>query len=382
MSEGPDKDQKTEAPTAKRKADAARNGDVLQSRELGTALVMLAGAGWLALAGPMFVDACKQLLKNGLSFGHGGVENFDPAPSALHLLGIAALPMALLFAVSMIATFAAPAMLGTLGFREGSLAFKANRMNPLKGLARIFGPNGVIELAKAMAKAAMLGAVGYWLVTGDLAQLFGLGFQDSHRAAALIGTIIVKLVLWLTLGLAMIAFIDVPVQIIRRNARLRMSLQEIKEESKQSEGSPELKQAVRQRQREILNNNVRKAVSEASVILTNPTHFAVALRYDPVSDFAPMVVARGREATALAIRELAQDKAVPVLEYPTLARAIYFTSRAGQPISEDLYLAVATVLAFVFNLDRAMAEGKVQPDVDIPPAKQFDETGVPQNEDS
>jgi flagellar biosynthesis protein FlhB len=382
MSEGPDKDQKTEAPTAKRKADAARNGDVLQSRELGTALVMLAGAGWLALAGPMFVDACKQLLKNGLSFGHGGVENFDPAPSALHLLGIAALPMALLFAVSMIATFAAPAMLGTLGFREGSLAFKANRMNPLKGLARIFGPNGVIELAKAMAKAAMLGAVGYWLVTGDLAQLFGLGFQDSHRAAALIGTIIVKLVLWLTLGLAMIAFIDVPVQIIRRNARLRMSMQEIKEENKQSEGSPELKQAVRQRQREILNNNVRKAVSEASVILTNPTHFAVALRYDPVSDFAPMVVARGREATALAIRELAQDKAVPVLEYPTLARAIYFTSRAGQPISEDLYLAVATVLAFVFNLDRAMAEGKVQPDVDIPPAKQFDETGVPQNEDS
>jgi flagellar biosynthesis protein FlhB len=375
MSEGPDKDQKTEAPTAKRKADAARNGDVLQSRELGTALVMLAGAGWLALAGPMFVDACKQLLKNGLSFGHGGVENFDPAPTALHLLGIAALPMALLFAVSMIATFAAPAMLGTLGFREGSLAFKANRMNPVKGLARIFGLNGVIELAKAMAKAAMLGAVGYWLVTGDLAQLFRLGFQDSQRAAALIGTIVVKLVLWLTLGLAIIALIDVPVQIIRRNARLRMSLQEIKEEMKQSEGSPELKQTVRQRQREILNNNVRKAVTEASVVLTNPSHFAIALRYDPISDFAPMVVARGKDATAHAIRELAQDKAVPVLEYPTLARAIYFTSRAGQPISEDLYLAVATVLAFVFNLDRAVAEGKALPEVDIPSGKRFDEDG-------
>jgi flagellar biosynthetic protein FlhB len=116
-------------------------------------------------------------------------------------------------------------------------------------------------------------------------------------------------------------------------------------------------------------------VAEASVVLTNPTHFAIALRYDASTDFAPMVVARGRDATALAIRELANDKLVPILEYPMLARAIYFTSRAGQPVAEDLYLAVATILAFVFNLDRAMAEGKTPPAVNIPSDKRFDEQG-------
>lgn len=371
-----DRDQKTEAPTQKRLADAARDGDVLQSRELGTALVMLAGAGWLALAGPWFVQTCRELLSLGLSFDRSDVVDFDPGMTVVRLVGAVALPLALLFGVTIIASIAGPALLGSLGFRSGAIAFKGNRMNPISGFGRIFGVNGLVELGKALAKATVLGAIGYWLVAGDMRQIMGLGAQDMRPAASALGDMMIHAVLWLALGLGAIAGIDVPVQMIRRNSRLKMSRQEVKEEMRQTEGAPELKQAVRQRQQSLLTGSARKAVTEANVILTNPTHFSVALRYDPLRDFAPMVVARGRGETALAIRELATEHEVPMLEYPQLARAIYFTARAGQPIAEDLYIAVATVLAFVFNIDRAMAEGIPQPDVEIPAEKRFDEHGV------
>lgn len=376
MAEGADRDQRTEAPTQKRRADAARKGDVLQSRELGTALVMLGGAAWLVFAGPWFIHECSRLLTIGLSFDNRDVTVFDPATLTTRLVGTTLIPLALLFGVTMIAAVGAPAMLGSLGFRSGAIAFKGDRLNPISGFGRIFGLNGLVELGKALAKAAVLGLLGYWLVSHDMRHIMGLGAQDMREAASTLGHMMVKAVLWLALGLALIAGIDVPVQIIRRNGRLRMTRQEIKEEMRQTEGAPELKQAIRQKQQSLLTGSARKAVTEANVILTNPTHFAVALRYDPKKDFAPMVVARGRGETALAIRSLAAENNVPTLEYPQLARAIYFTARAGQTIAEDLYVAVATILAFVFNIDRAMAEGISPPQVEVPSEKHFDENGV------
>ncbi|MBK6298218.1 MAG: flagellar biosynthesis protein FlhB [Sphingomonadales bacterium] len=376
MAEGADRDQRTEAPTQKRRADAARKGDVLQSRELGTALVMLGGAAWLVFAGPWFIHECSRLLTIGLSFDNRDVTVFDPATLTTRLVGTTLIPLALLFGVTMLAAVGAPAMLGSLGFRSGAIAFKGDRLNPISGFGRIFGLNGLVELGKALAKAAVLGLLGYWLVSHDMRHIMGLGAQDMREAASTLGHMMVKAVLWLALGLALIAGIDVPVQIIRRNGRLRMTRQEIKEEMRQTEGAPELKQAIRQKQQSLLTGSARKAVTEANVILTNPTHFAVALRYDPKKDFAPMVVARGRGETALAIRSLAAENNVPILEYPQLARAIYFTARAGQTIAEDLYVAVATILAFVFNIDRAMAEGISPPLVEVPSEKHFDENGV------
>lgn len=376
MAEGADRDQRTEAPTQKRRADAARKGDVLQSRELGTALVMLGGAAWLVFAGPWFIHECSRLLTIGLSFDNRDVTVFDPATLTTRLVGTTLIPLALLFGVTMLAAVGAPAMLGSLGFRSGAIAFKGDRLNPISGFGRIFGLNGLVELGKALAKAAVLGLLGYWLVSHDMRHIMGLGAQDMREAASTLGHMMVKAVLWLALGLALIAGIDVPVQIVRRNGRLRMTRQEIKEEMRQTEGAPELKQAIRQKQQSLLTGSARKAVTEANVILTNPTHFAVALRYDPKKDFAPMVVARGRGETALAIRSLAAENNVPTLEYPQLARAIYFTARAGQTIAEDLYVAVATILAFVFNIDRAMAEGISPPLVEVPSAKHFDENGV------
>jgi flagellar biosynthesis protein FlhB len=373
--DAPENDQKTETPTAKRKADAARKGDVLQSRELGTAMIMLAGAAWLALTGAYFFDSCIKLLATGLSIDDSTLENFDPSTAFYVLFPVALYPLAILFAITIIASICAPALLGSLGFRAQGFGFKAEKLNPKKGFARMFGKQGLAELAKSLAKATMLGALGFWIISAQQSQIAGLSGADIKPALLAIGSDVSAAVGWLALGLTAIAFIDVPIQILRRNARLRMSKQEVKEEMRENDGAPEMKQARRQRQHDILFGSARTAVSQATVILTNPTHFAVALRYRPGIDAAPVVVARGRGDVAIAIRELAKDHQIPTLEYPQLTRAIYFTSRAGANISEDLFVAVATILAFVFNIEQALKDGLRTPEIKVPEEKRFDSHG-------
>ncbi len=375
MSDKPDRDQQTEAATPKRKADAVREGDILQSKELATALVMLAGASWLWFAGPYFFQACIDLLRGGLTLSSNDVRNFDPVNAVSRQITAVIIPLIGLFTFTIFAAIAGPAMLGSLGFRSGAMAFKASRINPGAGLARIFSMQGLTELIKALAKVALLGTLGYWLVADDLMRILGMSASNVNSAMTDAGQILNKTVLCLTLGLVVFAFMDVPVQLLRRNARLRMTTQQVKEEMRQSDGAPELKQMIRQRQFEILRGSARKAVTEATVILTNPTHFAIALRYRPGTDAAPVVVARGHSEVAMAIRALANDNGIPILEYPQLTRAIYFTTRAGQFVSEDLFVAVAAILAFVSGIERAMANGVLQPEVVVPNSMQFNEKG-------
>jgi flagellar biosynthesis protein FlhB len=220
-----------------------------------------------------------------------------------------------------------------------------------------------------------LGYAGYWVISSDIAAMPGLAATDTAATVGLIGEKIILTVAVLSAGLLLIAGIDVPVQYLRRNQRLRMSKQQMKEEMRQSDGAPELKQALRARQQEVLMSSARKGMADASVVLTNPTHFAVALRYRPGLDAAPVVVARGRGDVALAIKALAKEDIVPTLEYPQLTRAIYFTTRTGKTVSEDLYVAVAAILAFVFRLENALANDVAKPIVDVPAAKRFDPDG-------
>ncbi|USI73711.1 EscU/YscU/HrcU family type III secretion system export apparatus switch protein [Sphingomonas morindae] len=369
--------EKTEDPTPKKRKDAIEKGDVLQSKDLGAAMVVLAGAAWLAIGGPILTQALAELLRDALRFDRGAIEDFEPGRAVTGMLLRVALPMAALLLVTLLAAVGTPAILGSLGFRWSAIAFKGDKLNPLAGIKRIFGMQGVTELLKAMAKVAVLGALGWWLLGKRLQGLTTLGRGDIAGAMNELGQSFVFAVLVMALGLFAIAGIDIPAQIIRRQRRLRMTKQEVKDEHKQSEGSPELKGAVRRRQMEAARRSSRQAVREASVVLTNPTHFAVALRYRPGEDAAPVVVARGRGATADAIRALAEEAKVPMLRYPELTRALYFTTRAGQLIRQDLYIAVATVLAFVFNIERARAEGIDQPVVDVPGEVQFDEHGRP-----
>ncbi len=375
MAEGSDKDQKTEQPTAKKLADSAREGDVLISRELATALMMLAAAGWIVAAGGWFVQSAGDLVRRGLTLTAADVADFAPAEALMRNGVEILLPLASLFALALGAAVAGPAMLGSIGWRGKALHFKGNRINPLSGLKRMFGMQGATELGKAIAKVLLLGTIGYWLVASSLPAIMTMASTDLIAAIGLAGKAVGHAMLTLAGGLVVIALIDVPVQWFQRNKRLMMSKQEIKEEMRQSDGAPELKQAQRQRAHEILSGSARKAVSEATVVLTNPTHFSVALRYRPGTDAAPVVVARGRGDVALSIRELARAANVPMLEYPQLTRAIYFTARAGRVIPEELFVAVATVLAFVFQLERAVADGIVQPAVDVPPSHRFDPEG-------
>ncbi len=375
MAEGSDKDQKTEQPTAKKRADSAREGDVLMSRELATALMMLAAAGWMVAAGGWFVQSAGDLVRRGLTLTAADVADFAPAEALMRNGVEILLPLTSLFALALGAAIAGPAMLGSMGWRGKALHFKGNRLNPMSGLKRMFGMQGATELGKALAKVLLLGTIGYWLVASSLPAIMTMASTDLMAAIGLAGKAIGHAMLTLAGGLVVIALIDVPVQWFQRNKRLMMSKQEIREEMRQSEGAPELKQAQRQRAHEILSGSARKAVSEATVVLTNPTHFSVALRYRPGTDAAPVVVARGRGDVALSIRELARTANVPMLEYPQLTRAIYFTARAGRVIPEELFVAVATVLAFVFQLERAVADGLAQPSVDVPPSHRFDPEG-------
>ena len=375
MASQPDKDQKTEQPTPKKLADSAREGDVLMSRELATALMMLAAAGWIVAAGGWFVQSASDLLRRGLTLTAADVADFAPAEALMRNGVEILLPLASLFALALGAAVAGPALLGSFGWRGKALAFKGNRMNPLTGLKRMFGLQGATELGKALAKVLLLGTIGYWLVDGSLPAIMTMAQADLLGAIGLAGQAIGHAMLVLAGGLVVIALIDVPVQWFQRNKRLMMSKQEIKEEMRQSDGAPELKQAQRQRAHEMLSGSARKAVSEATVVLTNPTHFSIALRYRPGTDAAPVVVARGRGDVALAIRELARGANVPLLEYPQLTRAIYFTARAGRVIPDELFVAVATVLAFVFQLERMVAEGHAPPVVDVPPTHRFDPEG-------
>ncbi|RST31558.1 flagellar biosynthesis protein FlhB [Sphingomonas ginkgonis] len=369
--------EKTEAATPRRKQEAVKQGDLLKSKELGTALVVAAGAGWAWLAGPLFVGGCRDLLTRGLTFRRAELLDFDPARSLAGLLVPVALPLAALFALCLAAAAAGPLLMGSFGFRAGAFAFKPSRLNPLAGAKRIFSAQGLIELVKSLAKVGLLGGIGYWLIAHHVRALFGLGSLDIASSTASIGLLFRTALVALTGGLLAIALIDVPAEIFQRNRRLRMTKEEVREDHRQTEGSPELKRMVRQRQHEVLSGSARKSVREATVVLTNPTHFAIALRYDPTKDAAPLVVARGRGETALAIRSLAKDGSVPILEYPQLTRAIYFTSRAGQVVAEDLYLAIATVLAFVFRLEQSLADGIEQPSVLVPENRRFDENGRP-----
>ncbi len=366
--------EKTEAPTPKRKQKAFDDGQVLRSREFATALVVLAGCGWLALFGPALMAACKALMVTSFSFGSGDIDDFQPMRSLSIAGWQIAPPMIAMFVITLIAAIFSQAGLGALTFNGKLMAPKASRINPASGLKRIFGPQGWIELGKSLLKVILLGTIGYYMLWHVSTQSIGLASSDIERSVGALGSMLTGTLFAMAAGLVVIAGIDLPIQIIQLLQKLRMSKQEIKDEHKESEGNPENKAAQRQRRHDLAKRNMRKAVSEAHVVLTNPTHFAVALRYDRGRDQVPVVVAKGRGVTAQAIRELAAESRVTTLEYPMLARAIYYTSREGQEVRDDLYMAIATVLAFVFGVN-AQAGGSPPP-VSVPETARFDENGV------
>lgn len=368
--------EKTQPPSAKRLREAAKRGDVLRSRELASAVAVGAGALWLHWAGGWMLASMAQGLRRGLVWDRAAIEHFAPGDLAA-ALGWATLPPLLLLAGGT----ALIVVISQLGFGEGrwnagNALPKASRINPAAGLKRMFGMQGWIELAKGLAKVALLGTIAWVWSRQNVAVLLTSGRGPLGGQLLLAWDALTGLLFALAAGLAVIALIDFPVQWWRRRSRLMMTLEEVRDEHKEAEGSPENKAAQRSRQRQIAMGGVVHALKEAQFVLTNPTHFAVALAYDPAKAGAPVVLAKGRGDKALAIRELAGEMGVPVLEYPALARSVYFTTRENQVIREELYAAVASILAFVFALRRG--EDVARPQVAVPVTVRFDADGRPQ----
>jgi len=367
--------EKTLAPTEKRKRDAARQGDVLRSRELATAAAMLAGAAWLKFAGPRLLENLMGVLGAGLTFDRAAITDFAPGRLGTGM-AMAVLPPVLLLGLAVIAA----SLASQLGFSEGrwlagNLAPKASRINPLSGLKRMFGLQGLVELGKSLAKAGLLLTICWVWARRHLPDLLDLGRAPLSAQLATGWQALTGLLLALSFGLVLIAGIDFPIQFVRRFLRLRMSLQEVRDEHKESEGSPERKAAIRGRQRQLAMGSLQKAMREAQFVITNPTHFSVALIYDPDRAGAPIVLAKGRGEKALAMLELARELEVPLLEYPALARSVYFTTRENQVIREELYAAVAGVLGFVMALKRG--ETRPLPQVVVPLELRYDPEGRP-----
>jgi flagellar biosynthesis protein FlhB len=366
--------EKTFAPTEKRKSDAAKRGDVLRSRDMATAVAMLVGAVWLKFAGPWLLGALIGGARAGLSWNRAAIEHFEPGNAILSLTAAVMPPLILLAGSVMLAVLAI--QLGPSHGRwvGGNALPKASRLNPLSGLTRMFGAAGWIEAGKGMAKVLVLGTLAFVWAKNHVPALLSIGRRAELSAAlgeawgALTG-----LLLLLAVGLLGIAMLDWPIQWLRRTRRLRMSQQEVRDEHKESDGSPERKAAQRQRARQYATGAVAKAMQQAQFVLTNPTHFAVAMAYDPLKAGAPIVLAKGRGEKALAMRDLAAELGVPMLEYPALARSVYFTTRENQVIREELYAAVAAVLAFVFSLRRG--ETPLRPAIEVPVTMRFDAEG-------
>jgi flagellar biosynthetic protein FlhB len=365
--------EKTFAPSEKRLRDAVKNGDVLRSGDLGTAIAMLIGAAWLQFAGPWMLRAMQETLRAGFIWNRADLDDFSPGRLMLGIGMLTLPPVLVLGGAVILGALGSQLGMGGGGFVGGNLAPKASRLNPLNGLKRMFGLNGVIEIGKGLLKVTLLGAIVYAWSRGRLADIIQLGRGDLSGQLGYAWDSLSSLLFYLAAGLVAIAMVDYPVQWVRRFMRLRMSQQELRDEHKEAEGSPEKKQAIRQRQRQIAMGGVAQAMRQAQFVITNPTHFSIAITYDPAIAAAPIVLAKGRGEKALAMRELAAEYAVPVLEYPALARSIYYTTRERQVIREELYAAVAGVLAFVFSLKRG--ERPQRPVVDVPVALRFDAEG-------
>lgn len=365
--------EKTFAPSEKKLKDAVKNGDVLRSQDLGTAVAMLIGAAWLSFAGPWMLRVLQGTLRSGFIWDRADIDDFSPGRIMLGI-GIQVLPPVLVLGCTVIlGAIVTQLGMGGGAFIGGNLAPKASRLNPLNGLKRMFGPQGWIEMGKGLLKVALLGSIVYAWWNSRSAQIFGLGRGNLSSQLGYCWDTLSSLLFYLAAGLVIIALVDYPIQWVRRYMRLRMSMQDMRDEHKEAEGSPEKKQAIRQRQRQIAMGGVANAMREAQFVITNPTHFSIAVAYDPSIAPAPIVLAKGRGEKALAMRELAAELDLPVLEYPALARSIYYTTRERQVIREELYSAVAGVLAFVFSLKRG--EKRERPVVEVPVELRFDADG-------
>ncbi|MGB7757282.1 MAG: flagellar biosynthesis protein FlhB [Salinisphaera sp.] len=365
-------EEKTEDPTPQRLEKAREEGQVARSRELTTFLLLATGIAGLWLTSGWFVDAVLTVGRTGFAFGPGVAhEQARMMSQVVGQLFTIARGIAPLMGVLVVMALVAPNLLGGWMISAKSIKLDINRLNAIKGLGRVFSSNAAAELAKAIAKSVLIGSVAAGFIYAHLGELLSLAGEDPATAIVHALRLVFFCCALMVLVFVLVVAIDVPFQVWSHHKKLRMSLKEIKDEHKENEGDPQIKARIRDQQQRMARSRMMAAVPEADVVVTNPSHYAVALSYDGEQMGAPRVVAKGADEVAARIRDLALEHHIPRLAAPPLARALYRHADLNTEIPAALYTAVAEVLAWVYQLDRARREGGPVPetprDIDVPP---------------
>ena len=374
--ENEDGQEKTEEPTGRRIEKSREEGQAARSKELTTTFLLIIGTGGLLIFGPQIGLAIKNAMIASFSLPRKAL--YDENQMGLYFANASIEIAASIFPLLLLLFFAGiigSIALGGWIFSAKALAPKLSKLNPIKGLGNMFSLKSLVELIKSIAKIAVVMSVAVLLIQSNMDSLLGLSEQDVVLAM----THAVQILGWcfftLSCTMILIALFDVPFQIYDHTKKLKMTKQEIKDEFKDTEGKPEVKRKIRQLQYEMSQRQMLKDVPEADVVITNPTHFSVALKYDPESAGAPILLAKGHDHMALKIREIAKENGVEMVASPPLARSIYHHSEVGQEIPSGLYVAVAQVLAYVFQLKqfrRRVSPRPSKPDFPVPDDMKFD----------
>ncbi len=378
MAESESGADKSEEPTEKRLRESREKGQLARSRELSTVAVTLGGIGGLLASGGGLAQTLMAMMQGTFELSRETLLDEGAMVRLLMGSGLMALEaiMPLLIAL-LIASIVGPVALGGWLFSAKAMAPKVSRMNPAAGLKRMFSTKALVELLKALGKFLVVLGVALLVLSAYQDDLLSIAKQPLDLAIMHSVEIVGWCALWMACGLIIIAAVDVPFQLWDNKQKLMMTKQEVKDEYKDSEGKPEVKSRIRQLQRAAAQRRMMQAVPEADVVITNPTHFAVALKYDGDKGGAPRLVAKGGDFVALKIREIAQEHKVTVLESPALARAVYYSTELDQEIPAGLYLAVAQVLAYVYQLRQYRSGKGRRPDplnnLPIPPDLRRDE---------
>lgn len=356
--------EKTEEASPKRLEKAREEGDVPRSRELAACAVLFAAGLSLMMLQQPLNTALKDSLRSGLQFDR--TMAFDPVSllmksshTVMDLL-IAFAPLALILLAVAIAS---PVLVGGWVFSNKAYMPQFGRLNPLRGIGNMFSKNALAELIKSIGKAFIVSAVAYWVVSSDMEPIMSLSNMPIEAGISEVSDLMMTGFLTIVAALIFIAAMDVPYQLYQYAEKHKMTKEEVKQESKESEGNPEIKGKIRQQQREMARRRMMSKIPTADVVITNPTHYAVAVKYQESGMSAPIVVAKGADAVALKIREIAKEHKIVTLESPKLARALYAHTELDQEIPEALYAAVAEVLAYVFQLRIFKQQGGFQPEV-------------------
>ena len=378
MAESESGADKTEDPTEKRKKDSREKGEIARSKELNTLAIMLAGSIGLLIFGGALAQDMMELMRYNFSISRDTLLNTDSMGAfLLHSGKVALLAVQPVLITLLIAALVGPIALGGWLFAAGSMAPKFSRMNPAAGLKRMFSAKALVELLKALAKFFIILIVALLVLKSDIDDLLRIAQEPLELAVIHSLQVVAWSALWMACGLILIAAVDVPVQLWESHQKLLMTKQEVRDEHKDQEGRPEVKQRIRQLQRDMSQRRMMAAIPDADVIITNPTHYAVALKYDAEKGGAPMLLAKGSDFLALKIREIGEKHNILLLESPALARSIYHSTELEQEIPAGLYLAVAQVLAYVYQIRQHQAGKGKRPDplkdLPIPPDLRRDE---------